>query len=161
MTKRPAIVTYAHRPTRPLTDGASALGELSLLLPGRTTIFVGTSQWVTISTDPAGADCSIDRKGSPIGQVDEDGPDEMVALDGERAVYGMKGPQLSRLCREDGHPTWRCSFRRTMARSVIASQPLTDNAPSGDLRPARQRSIAKKRVGMKSPILTQSLSTAA
>ena len=128
MTKRPAIVTYAHRPTRPLTDGASALGELSLLLPGRATIFVGTSQWVTISTDPAGADCSIDRKGSPIGQVDEDGPDEMVALDGERAVYGMKGPQLSRLCREDGHPTWRCSFRRTMARSVIASQPLTDNA---------------------------------
>jgi hypothetical protein len=45
------------------------LGALSLLLPGCATIFEGTSQSVTISTDPAGADCSIDRKGSHIGQV--------------------------------------------------------------------------------------------
>jgi hypothetical protein len=45
------------------------IGALSLLLPGSATIFEGTSQSMTISTDPAGVDCTIDRKGSHIGQV--------------------------------------------------------------------------------------------
>jgi hypothetical protein len=40
-----------------------------LLLPGCATIFEGTSQSVAISTDPPGADCTIDRAGSRIGQV--------------------------------------------------------------------------------------------
>jgi hypothetical protein len=45
------------------------IGLLSLLLPGCATLFEGTSQSVSISTDPAGSDCTIDRKGSRIGQV--------------------------------------------------------------------------------------------
>jgi hypothetical protein len=45
------------------------LAFLSLLLPGCATLFEGTSQSVSISTDPAGADCTIDRNGSRIGQV--------------------------------------------------------------------------------------------
>jgi hypothetical protein len=40
-----------------------------LLLPGCATIFEGTSQSVTISTDPPGADCTVDRAGSRVGQV--------------------------------------------------------------------------------------------
>jgi hypothetical protein len=40
-----------------------------LLLPGCATIFEGTSQSVGISTDPPGADCTIDRAGSRVGQV--------------------------------------------------------------------------------------------
>jgi hypothetical protein len=40
-----------------------------LLLPGCATIFEGTSQSVAISTDPPGADCTIDRAGSRVGQV--------------------------------------------------------------------------------------------
>ena len=39
------------------------------LLSGCATIFEGTSQSVAISTDPAGANCTIDRHGSRIGQV--------------------------------------------------------------------------------------------
>jgi hypothetical protein len=45
------------------------IGLLSLLLPGCATLFEGTSQSVSISTDPAGANCTIDRKGTRIGQV--------------------------------------------------------------------------------------------
>jgi hypothetical protein len=45
------------------------VGLISLLLPGCATLFEGTSQSVSISTDPAGADCTIDRNGSRIGQV--------------------------------------------------------------------------------------------
>lgn len=40
-----------------------------ILLPGCATIFEGTSQSVTIVTDPAGADCTVDRKGTRVGQV--------------------------------------------------------------------------------------------
>jgi hypothetical protein len=40
-----------------------------LLLSGCATIFEGTSQSVAISTEPAGADCTVDRAGSRIGQV--------------------------------------------------------------------------------------------
>jgi hypothetical protein len=45
------------------------VGLLSLLLPGCATLFEGTSQSVSISTDPAGADCIVDRHGTRIGQV--------------------------------------------------------------------------------------------
>jgi hypothetical protein len=45
------------------------VGFLTLLLPGCATLFEGTSQSVSISTDPAGADCTVDRHGSRIGQV--------------------------------------------------------------------------------------------
>jgi uncharacterized protein YceK len=40
-----------------------------ILLSGCATIFEGTSQSVSISTDPAGADCTVDRHGSRVGQV--------------------------------------------------------------------------------------------
>ena len=40
-----------------------------LMLPGCATIFEGTSQSVAISTDPAGANCTVDRHGVRIGQV--------------------------------------------------------------------------------------------
>jgi hypothetical protein len=43
--------------------------SLSIMLPGCATIFEGTSQSVSISTDPAGADCMIERNGTRIGQV--------------------------------------------------------------------------------------------
>lgn len=43
--------------------------SLSLMLPGCATIFEGTSQSVSISTDPAGADCTIERAGTRIGQI--------------------------------------------------------------------------------------------
>ncbi len=42
---------------------------LLYLLPGCATIFEGTSQSVSIATDPPGADCTINRKGERIGQV--------------------------------------------------------------------------------------------
>jgi hypothetical protein len=45
------------------------LGMLSILLPGCATLFEGTSQSVTIETDPSGADCTFDRHGTHIGQV--------------------------------------------------------------------------------------------
>lgn len=45
------------------------MGLLSMLLPGCATLFEGTSQSVSISTDPAGADCTVDRHGSRIGQI--------------------------------------------------------------------------------------------
>jgi hypothetical protein len=40
-----------------------------LLLPGCATIIEGTSQSVSVVTEPAGADCTIERKGARIGQV--------------------------------------------------------------------------------------------
>jgi hypothetical protein len=42
---------------------------LSLLLPGCATIFEGTSQSISVSTNPSGANCTINRNGSRIGQV--------------------------------------------------------------------------------------------
>jgi hypothetical protein len=42
---------------------------MPLLLSGRATLFEGTSQSVSISTDPAGTDCTVDRHGTRIGQV--------------------------------------------------------------------------------------------
>ena len=39
------------------------------LLSGCATIMEGTGQSVTVSTDPAGAACTIDRAGTRLGQV--------------------------------------------------------------------------------------------
>jgi len=41
----------------------------SVLLPGCATILEGTSQSVTVATDPSGSDCVLERKGTRIGQV--------------------------------------------------------------------------------------------
>lgn len=40
-----------------------------LTLPGCATIFEGTSQSILISTDPAGANCTVERHGARVGQV--------------------------------------------------------------------------------------------
>jgi hypothetical protein len=47
----------------------SALVLAPLLLSACATIIEGTSQSVVISTDPAGANCVVDRKGTRVGQV--------------------------------------------------------------------------------------------
>lgn len=39
------------------------------MLPGCATIMEGTSQSVSVATEPAGANCTIDRAGTRIGQV--------------------------------------------------------------------------------------------
>jgi hypothetical protein len=40
-----------------------------ILLPGCATIFEGTGESVSVSTEPAGADCTVERKGTRLGQV--------------------------------------------------------------------------------------------
>ena len=42
---------------------------LASVLPGCATIVDGSSQWVAISTDPEGADCTVERNGMPLGEV--------------------------------------------------------------------------------------------
>lgn len=51
--------------------GKSLLGALCvvLFLPGCATIFEGTSQSITLTTDPPGADCVVTRHGARVGQV--------------------------------------------------------------------------------------------
>ena len=43
--------------------------SLLVLAPGCATIMEGSSQSVTVTTDPAGANCTVDRAGQHIGQV--------------------------------------------------------------------------------------------
>ena len=46
-----------------------ALMGVLLTTSGCATIFEGTSQSVSVTTDPAGANCTVDRKGTRVGQV--------------------------------------------------------------------------------------------
>jgi len=48
---------------------ALALMAAALHLAGCATMLEGTGQSVAITTDPAGAQCSIDRAGQRVGQV--------------------------------------------------------------------------------------------
>jgi hypothetical protein len=91
------------------------IGLLSLLLPGCATLFEGTSQSVSISTDPAGSDCTIDRKGSRMGQVNP--------TPGSIHVDKSKD-DLSVLCKHLGYQratvTQSPMFRATTFGNIIA-----------------------------------------
>lgn len=94
--------------------GLAALGG-PLLLAGCATIFEGTSQSVAIATDPPGADCTIDRKGARVGQVNP--TPGSIHLDKSKE-------DLAVLCRRPGYQTATVShspkFQGTTFGNIIA-----------------------------------------
>lgn len=60
------------------------------------TIVTGTSQTVTVSTDPAGAACTLDRAGARVGAIPQTPGSVRI---------GKSGKDLSVTCAKDGYQT--------------------------------------------------------
>jgi hypothetical protein len=82
---------------------APALMAVLLMTSGCATIFEGTSQSVTVTTDPVGANCTVDRKGTRVGQVNPtpgsihiDKSKDDLSIHCEHVGYTLKHPLIFR-----------------------------------------------------------------